>query len=182
MPGIEESRYSMGQNRSTTSGFTVVELMVSLAVAAILLGFALPAFNDFIDQRTMASRINDFVVAITYARSEAARIGGPVSVQAVDDGDNANEWGAGYCVVVGNPGDCDDPVLRRFPAIDDATLNGVGGFNNQGTLTFNARGLLTLGVAGAVQLCSTDNTVDPGRVVNVSLIGRPDADELECFP
>ena len=173
----------MRRMRSTTPGFTIVELMVSLAVAAILIGFALPAFNDFIAQRTMSSRINDFVLAVTYARSEAVRLGGPVSVQAVDDGDGDNEWGPGYCVVIA-PDDCGDAdsVLRRFPAIDDATLDGVDGFDNQGTLTFNARGMLMLGAAGSVELCGDDADDDPGRVVTVSLIGRPDAGELECNP
>ena len=108
-------------NASTHRGFTIVELMVTMAVAAILMGIAIPAFNDFIAQRTMASRVNDFVVAVTYARSEAARRGGIVSIQAVDASDGDNEWGPGYCVVEGNPGNCND-ALRRFEAMDDATL------------------------------------------------------------
>ena len=177
-------RHSMTRfsRRSLRRGFTIVELMVSLAVAAILLGLAVPAFNDFIRQRTMAARVNDFVLAVTYARSEAARLGGLVSIQAVDASDGGNEWGPGYCVVVGNPGDCGGIVLRSFPAVDDATLDGFGGLDGAATLSFNARGMLTLGAAGALQLCSTDPAVDPGRVVNVSFTGHPDVEQLECFP
>lgn len=160
------------------SGFTIVELMVSLAVAAILIGFALPAFNDFVDQRRMASRINDLVLAINYARSEAARRGGQVSVQALAPAAD-NEFGAGYCVVEGDPGNCAGAVLRRFEPYDDATLNAVP---NRTTLTFNARGMLVNGGAGTFELCSTDNSVDPGRVVNLTFIGRPDVEELTCFP
>ena len=154
-----------------------------MAIAAILIGMALPAFNDFITQRTMASRVNDFVLALNYARSEAARFGGVVSVQALD-AQADNEWGNGYCVVAGNPGNCDPPVLRNFPPLDDATLNGSGDLNGRATLSFNSRGLLMLplGNDARVELCGADASDDPGREVRVSAIGRPDANELACFP
>jgi type IV fimbrial biogenesis protein FimT len=169
-------------NASKTRGFTIVELMVTLAVAAILMGIAIPAFNEFIAQRTMASRVNDFVVAVTYARSEAARRGGIVSIQAVDASDGDNEWGPGYCVVEGNPGNCVD-ALRRFEAMDDATLNAVGaGFDGQAALSFNARGMLTPQPPGpgTIELCAVDEDVDPGRVISIGVIGRADVAELEC--
>ena len=154
-----------------------------MAVAAILIGMALPAFNDFISQRTMAARVNDFVLAVNYARSEAARLGGVVSIQAVD-AQADNEWGNGYCVVAGNPGDCDPPVLRTFAPLDDATLDGVGDLNGRVTLSFNARGMLmvVLGNDARVELCGADAADDPGREVRISAIGRPDANELVCFP
>jgi type IV fimbrial biogenesis protein FimT len=167
----------MTAKTSTQSGFTVVELMVSLAVAAILIGFALPAFNDFIDQRRMASRGNDMILAINYARSEAGRRGEAVSVQAASPTAD-NEWGGGYCVVVGTPGDCDGgEVLRRFDAVNDATFDAVP---NRATLTYDARGILVGGGALDLRLCSTDVSVDPGRVVTISFTGRPEVGELTC--
>jgi prepilin-type N-terminal cleavage/methylation domain-containing protein len=174
------------QPRKTTSsnstGFTLVELLVALALAAVLLGMALPAMDNFLDQRARTAQIIDFVMALNYARSEAARSGGPVSIQAVDASDGNNEWGAGYCVVLGNPGNCDPPVLRIFPTVDGATLNAVGDLDGEGTLTFNSRGVLTLGVAGSLELCSTVDGEDPGRQVALSIIGRPNTEELICYP
>lgn len=173
------------KNVSTKSGFTIVELMVTLAVAAILMGFAVPAFNDFIRQRSMAAAVNDFVLAVTYARSEAVRRGDDVSVTSRGSQGN-NEWGEGYCVAVGTPGDCDDPddVLREFDPVDDnVTFNATGaGWHNNLELTFNGRGMLASQPAapGVIELCSDD--VDPGRVVNITVIGRPDVEELECNP
>ena len=164
------------------AGFTLIELMVSLAVAAVLIGIAVPAFNDLVRQRAMTSRINDLVLAVSYARSEAVRRGAVVSVQAVDFSDGDNEWGAGYCVVVGTPGSCDAPVMRSFAGIDDATLDGTGALADIGTISFNGRGLPTLAGAGAVNLCSTDELVDPGRVLNLTRIGRTDIEDLECHP
>ena len=167
---------------SNNAGFTIVELMVTLAVAAILATFALPALTDFLDQRTTTARIIDFVFAVNYARSEATKLGAPVSIQAVDASANGNEWGPGYCVVVGTPGNCNAPVLRSFQPLNGMTLNGTAGFNNVGTLTFNSRGMLTLGVAGTVQLCSTDVTRDPGREVSISVIGRAATEQFICHP
>ena len=36
-------------------GFTIIELMVALTIAAVMMSFALPAFNDFTTQRRMAA-------------------------------------------------------------------------------------------------------------------------------
>jgi type IV fimbrial biogenesis protein FimT len=166
-----------GKKRRTNTGFTIVELMVSLAVAAILLGLAVPAFNDFVRQRTLSAQVNDFVLAVTYARSEAIRRGGLVSVRAAAPA-AGNEWGGGYCVVVGTSGDCDGDVLRRFEATNGATLGGAGGLAGVAILSFNARGLLTLGAAGSVRLCSA--VTNPDRAVNISFIGSPDANNLVC--
>jgi hypothetical protein len=69
-------------------------------------------------------------------------------------------------------------VLRRFEAVNDASFTGAGGLDGVATLSFNSRGLLMLGAAGSVRLCSA--TTSPGRVVNVSFIGSPDANDLVC--
>jgi type IV fimbrial biogenesis protein FimT len=164
-------------------GFTVVELMVALAVAGVLVGLALPAFNDFLAQRRLTSQVNDFLVALQFARSEAVRRGTNVSVQSIDASDTANEWGKGYCVVVGNPGNCpNDPTvtLRTFDSTGDNTLDAQNALDTLGTLTFDARGLLVGAGAGNVDLC--DPTVDRGRQIEVSLIGRVSSQALDCNP
>src|SRR4051812_20867359 len=97
-------------------GITIIEIMVTLAIASVLIGLAVPAFNGFVAQRALTAEVNDFLVTIQYARSEAGRRGTTVSVQAVDPSAAANEWGPGWCVVVGNPGACpnDGTELRDF--------------------------------------------------------------------
>lgn len=177
------------QHEPKTKGFTIVELMVTLAVAAILMGFAIPAFNDFVRQRTMTSAANDFVLAVTFARSEAIRRGEPVSVQAYEDEDD-NEWGLGYCVVVGGAGgdDCDgadeDDVLRRFEPIGDGfTFDATAGSARDGRLTFNGSGMLTATprAVSQIELCSTDESISRGRRIMLSPIGQPDVqDHEEC--
>jgi prepilin-type N-terminal cleavage/methylation domain-containing protein len=165
-----------------STGFTVVELMVTLAIAAVLFGYAIPAFDGLMNQRTATARINQLVLAVNYARSEATKLGGVVSIQSMDASDDANEWGVGYCVVAGNPGDCDAPVLQRFDPLNGMTFDALGALDSIGTLSFNSRGLLTGAAAGEIQLCSTDVTEDPGRSLFINLIGRASTSELVCNP
>jgi len=158
-------------------GFTVIELMVTLAIAGVLIGLALPAFNTFVAQRTLTAQVNDFLVGVQYARSEAIRRSARVSLQSMDASDATNEWGKGYCVVAGNPGNCGAP-LRTFVAIGNNTLNANGALDSLASLTFDGRGLLVGAGAGTVDLC--DPTVDRGRRVDISLIGRVSSQELVC--
>ena len=171
----QDNRTASGKR---ATGFTIVELIVAMAIAAILMGVGLPAFNGFIVQQRLTSEANSFAGAIAYARSESTRRGATVSLQAVGN-DSDNEWGEGYCVVVGNPGDCADP-LRVYRAAELATMNGQGALNGIETLSFNARGLFTLGNTGQIDLCSDDTLEDPGRQLDLSVIGRLNISELDC--
>jgi type IV fimbrial biogenesis protein FimT len=167
-------------NKRFRAGFTLIELLVALAVAAVLLGMALPAFNNLVEQRTMAARVNEFVTAVNLARSEAIKRGGPVSIQVAGAAAADNEWGNGYCVTA-NPGNCNTP-LRVFDATGGATMDATGDLDGQGTLTYNGRGLLTLGGQGTIELCSTDAGINPGREIAVNTIGRAASVELVCAP
>ena len=55
------------------AGFTLVELMVTLAVLAIIAGIAVPAFNDFVDRNRVTGAANEAVGLIQLVRLEAMR-------------------------------------------------------------------------------------------------------------
>jgi type IV fimbrial biogenesis protein FimT len=169
-------------------GITIIEIMVTLAIAAVLIGLAVPAFNAFVAQRTLTAQVNDFLVTMQYARSEAGRRGTTVSVQAANAANAANEWGPGWCVVVGTPGACpnDGTELRTFNALGANTLDGTGALDGVATLAFNSRGLLLPpAVAGTFNLCNPNEHV--GREISISAIGRvssrePTVATLDCSP
>lgn len=153
-------------------GLTIIEIMVALAVAAVLIGVGLPAFNTFVDQQRMTTTANDFVLAIQYARSEASRIGGPVSVRAANAADDSNEWGPGWCVVRGTPVNCDD-AIRVFDGLSaDFTLDATADFDSDDLLTFTSRGALTPVQNGTFELCHTDAAVTRGRLIRLAATGR----------
>lgn len=163
-------------------GFSMVELMVAMTIASILLLYAIPAFNDFTTQRRMAANANALIAAINLTRSEASLLGGTVSLQANAANAAANEWGDGFCVTQGTPGNCNNP-LRVFPLEgQNFTFNALGVLNDEYALSYNSRGLILDNLNGTVQLCGQDADDDPGRIVDISAIGRASVREINCFP
>jgi type IV fimbrial biogenesis protein FimT len=59
--------------RSAQRGFTLMELMVTLAVAGTLIGLAVPNMRDFIRNNRLSSAANDILRSVQVARSEAVK-------------------------------------------------------------------------------------------------------------
>lgn len=105
-------------------GFTLVELLVGLAVGAILLAIAFPGYAFLVNTSRLAAVTNDLVSAIQLARSEAVKRGTRVTVCKTDDAmaampvcNTAANWQQGWLVFVdgGVRGvvDAGDIVLRQ---------------------------------------------------------------------
>jgi type IV fimbrial biogenesis protein FimT len=62
-------------NTRSSSGFTLVELMVTIGVLAILLGLAAPSFTNVINSNRVTSSANELLSALTLTRSEAIKRG-----------------------------------------------------------------------------------------------------------
>lgn len=152
-----------------TKGFTLIELLVTIAIVGIALGAAVPSFNTMIARNKLATQANDVLGAINMARSEAMRIGSTVSLQAVGS-DAGNEFGQGYCIVVGSPGDCSGTAINRFPPLQGGTT--LDSLDDVTTLEFNSLGgLRNIGADSLrdLQLC---NSAGDGRRIRINLIGR----------
>ena len=59
--------------RSAQHGFTLIELMIVVALLAIISAFALPAFQSFIASNRLTSEANELLAGLNLARSEAVR-------------------------------------------------------------------------------------------------------------
>lgn len=58
-------------NRRRAAGFTIVELMFTVFIAAVLMAIAVPSFRTMMTQNRLATQTNDLIGAANYARSEA---------------------------------------------------------------------------------------------------------------
>jgi type IV fimbrial biogenesis protein FimT len=63
-----------------TSGFTVLELMVVLAIAGVLAAIAIPAMGNFMRNSRITAAANDVMAALHFTRSEAIKRRQPVTL------------------------------------------------------------------------------------------------------
>ncbi len=101
----------------SVAGFTLIEMMVVVAIVAILAAMTAPSFNRFVVSSRVISATNDLVAALHLARSEAVTRNASVSLCPVSlppgSGDacaNSENWSGGWQVVAGNN------VLRLWDA------------------------------------------------------------------
>jgi type IV fimbrial biogenesis protein FimT len=66
--------------RSPTNGFTLIELMVTIVVAAVLMMLAAPAMQSFMSGRAVAAQSGELAAALRFARAEAMKRSAPVTV------------------------------------------------------------------------------------------------------
>jgi type IV fimbrial biogenesis protein FimT len=83
-----------------TRGFTLIELMVTLAVLVILLGLGVPSFRAFIGSQKVKSGTYELMTSLVLARSEAVKRNGNVTVTPTSSTDWSSGWKVGITGVV----------------------------------------------------------------------------------
>jgi type IV fimbrial biogenesis protein FimT len=164
------------------AGFTLIELMVTIAIAAILLLIAAPSFVAFQRNSELTSVANSFIAAVNTTRGEAMKVGRNAMAVPVD-----NNWSKGWTVFVDNNGDglltagTDRIVLQQDALASYFTASGSGtagltppyvlfdasGYAKTKTAGFGA---LTLTIARN-DLSGADQTAQTRRVV-IAKTGR----------
>ncbi len=90
MLDLRNKKREQGLNSTRPRGFTLIELMITLAVAAIVFAIALPAFDDFVRNNRRAGAVNEFIAAANLARSEALRRASRMTLCRTNDPTNAS--------------------------------------------------------------------------------------------
>ena len=88
---------------NTVRGFTLTELLITLAIAAILLSFGAPSMQTAVRNARLVSATNELVGALQLARSEAVKQSMNVSVCArASNISCGNDWTEGWLVFQDN--------------------------------------------------------------------------------
>ena len=155
-------------NIRRVAGVTLMEMLIGLAIVSIGMTVAIPSFQGMIARNTVATDVNEMLLAINLARSEAGRRGSGVSIRSIG-GNAGNEFGPGWCVVATAQTDCSGTLIRAFPGTNpSATLNLVDA-GGETSIDFSARGALSNFATVSIDYCYPGQQ---GRRIFVTPIGR----------
>ena len=163
------------------SGFTLIELMITLVVAAILLMVGVPSFLDMYKNNRLLTAANTLTASVNLTRSEAVTRGVRVKVCKSADGSTcttSDNWEQGWVVMVDDDGDGvpDDidgdgnpgPPIRVYQAVEgDVTMVGSGGVGS--LMSFNKFGRSEQ--SGTIKVCD-DRTGNSGWQLALGADGR----------
>lgn len=136
----------MVRNTIRSSGFSLIELMVVVAIAAILIAVAAPSFQSLILKNRVQSVASDFQSALATARSEAIKRGGDTRVTVVANSKVAGtpDWASGFTVFLDTTsdanGDAPSADATKLLMQTSAAPLGVQASVNFNHIIYNGRG------------------------------------------
>ncbi|WP_050984671.1 GspH/FimT family pseudopilin [Thiorhodococcus drewsii] len=159
------------------AGVTLIELVVTLSIAAILMTIAVPSFQDLIRNNRASAQVNEFLTALNLARTEAVKRGASVSVCSSTDSttcrsSSVTNWADGWILYVTGSSPLD--VLRVWPAV-----NGTATFTaTAGEVTFRGAGQASAAIT--FTYTPTGCTGDQQRTISVTAVGRASSSKATC--
>ena len=151
-----------------SKGFTLIELMVTVAIAGIVMGLGIPTFSQLITNSRLTTSINELVTSLNLARSEAIKRGQPVTLRKA-----GAQWEAGWTIFTDFNGngtqDDTDELLRNYQALpNNYTLRGTTP-NYTNRITYQATGLSR---NGSFVLCdnSDGNNIPEANTAKLTII------------
>lgn len=122
-------------------GVTLIELMVTISVLAVLTALAAPSFTPLIERWRVRGAVEDLQTTLYHARSEAIKRGGGVTITAID-----GDWSKGWTVEDANDEEVQNTGERAGVSIDISTTGAVAVTK----LTFDRWGVMSPAAAFSI--------------------------------
>jgi len=164
----------MCQRLCKGAGMTLVELLTTLAVVAVLATVAAPSFHTFQLNARRSTAVNGFLHTLFFARSEAIKRSQIVSVCHSSDAKRCEpgpDWSAGWIAFVNS--DRDDPPVRDSAEELIWRSDGwPGGSITSNRSAYSFRPITQAVVNGTIVFCDSRGSAH-ARAIIISHTGRP---------
>lgn len=164
----------------TQQGFSLLELMIVLAIVAILAAIAAPDMGMVSKQKRLESVAATLQDALASARTQAVMRSTVVSVQGI----GGNSWLNGVESYIPSTGQAGIALQNSDTQLETFSINnstGITGGLNQ-VLSFNNLGGLAVAVGSSqnIKICSTDSRIQQGVNLNINIAGRIQKRSVAC--
>lgn len=153
-----------------------------MTIVAIIAGFGVPSFTQFLRQGELTSRANSVIVALQLARSEAISRGRSVTACPSTDGNDCsgnNNWAEGWLVATdgGTTGtvDGDDEILRV-----DRNSTQISTTSGPNFVRFTSDGLNDSDNDQTIEMQRPECGTDRAREIEISATGRAQIKKADC--
>lgn len=148
------------------AGFTIIELMITVALLAVLAALAAPSFSQLIANQRAKGTATDLYLALTKARSEAIKLNTNVTLAPKV----ANQWQAGWTISYLDENNVSVTVEDHGP-VSNATITGASVvYSNAGRIKNATAPAIAIAVSGG----------NEPRCVSTDLSGRPYLKQSSC--
>lgn len=174
----------------------MIELVVVIAIAAVLIGLAAPSFTKVLQRNRIATEANSLTADLQFARGQAIKEGKPVTVCISTDqatcSTTSTNWGAGWIVFSDANGDhivdstpAVELVWRKQPAFSANGSTDTLTDSTTAYFTYSRDGFLTIPVTGSrsdvgLTLQTVPTNANAARCLLVSRIGRQTVSTGAC--
>jgi type IV fimbrial biogenesis protein FimT len=158
-------------SRRQVAGFTLLELMVTIAIMAVLIAIAVPSFQGSLRSNRVATTSNELLASLSLARSEGIKStrGGGVCASANGSSCGA-DWSQGWMVWTEKDGDGvydnDETVVRYSQGKPRLQVAG-----SAATVAFDGRGRIMGGAAATIGVVP-EGVTTPARCVDITITGQ----------
>ena len=158
------------------SGFTLLELTITVAIVGIVMAIAIPNMSDFIKNERLTAATNDLLADIMLARSKAVERNQPVIICASDDQTTCTNGGYedGWIVTIDTDSNgTGDEIIKVQQPVESSIVYDQGGAGLS-VISFDARGFLPTGAnTGIISICDDrTNPDDYAKTISLSATGR----------